>query len=108
MNDILIKGMEMPKNCSGCPLNYDQMMCIVTGTRWWSDTMVLMDFDSDKERLSDCPLVEIPTPHGRLKDVDRIEYENVYFEDVGESYEIVGKDDIDELPTVIEAEGSES
>lgn len=50
-----------------------------------------------------CPLVELP-PHGRLIDVDRIEYENVYFEDVGESYEIVGKDDIDELPTVIEAE----
>lgn len=55
-----------------------------------------------------CPLVDIPTPHGRLKDVDRIEYENVYFEDVGESYEMVGKDDIDELPTVIEAEGSET
>ena len=102
---VLIRGMEMPKNCSGCPLNYDQMACKVTGTRWWSDTMVLMGFDSDKERLYDCPLVEIPTPHGRLKDVDRIEYENVYFEDVGESYEIVGKDDIDELPTVIEAEG---
>ena len=67
--------------------------------------MVLMDFDSCKERLYNCPLVEIPTPHGRLKDVDRIEYENVYFEDVGESYEMVGKDDIDELPAVIEAEG---
>ena len=57
---ILIKGMEMPKNCSDCPLNYDQMMCIVTGTRWWSDTMVLMGFDSCKERLHDCPLIELP------------------------------------------------
>ena len=57
---ILIKGMEMPKNCSGCPLNYDQMACKVTGTRWWSDTMVLMGFDSCKERLHDCPLIELP------------------------------------------------
>ena len=105
---ILIKGMEMPKNCSGCPLNYDQMMCIVTGTRWWSDTMVLMDFDSDKERLSDCPLVEIPTPHGRLIDADKIEYEKLYIDDAGKSYEMVGKDDIDDAETVIEAEGSET
>lgn len=44
---------------SDCPLNYDQMACDVTGTRWWSDTMVLMNFDSDKERLPDCPLIEV-------------------------------------------------
>ena len=69
---ILIKGMEMPKNCNDCPLNYDQMACKVTGTRWWSDTMVLMGFDSDKERLHDCPLVELP-PHGRLIDADKFE-----------------------------------
>ena len=68
---ILIKGMEMPKNCSDCPLNYDQMACIVTGTGWWSDTMVLMGFDSCKERLHDCPLIELP-PHGRLVDIDKI------------------------------------
>lgn len=96
----------MPKNCQDCPLNYDQMACIVTGTRWWSDTMVLMGFDSEKERLYDCPLIELP-PHGRLIDADKIEYENLYIDDAGKSYEMVGKDDIDELPTVIEAEGSE-
>ena len=64
---VIVKSMEMPKNCSDCPLNYDQMSCIVTGTRWWSDTMVLMGFDSDKERLHDCPLIELP-PHSRLID----------------------------------------
>lgn len=58
---IIVKGMEMPKNCSDCPLNYDQMACDVTGTGWWSDTMVLMDFDSDRERLYDCPLMEVET-----------------------------------------------
>lgn len=38
--------------------------------------MVLMGFDSDKERLYDCPLVEIPTPHGRLGDLDAL-YEEI-------------------------------
>lgn len=58
---ILIKGMKMPKCCSDCLLNYDQMACAVTGTRWWSDRIMLMDFDSDKERLYDCPLIEVET-----------------------------------------------
>lgn len=67
---IIIKGMEMPTNCADCPLNYDQMACGVTGTRWWSDSMVIMNFDSDKERMPNCPLIEVPTPHGRLIDGD--------------------------------------
>lgn len=65
---VLIKGMEMPKCCMDCTLNYDQMSCSVTGTGWWSDSMMLMDFDSAKERLYDCPLIEVPTPHGELVD----------------------------------------
>ena len=108
---VLIKGMEMPTNCSDCPLNYDQMMCVVTGTGWWSDTMVLMDFDSNKERLYDCPLVEIPTPHGRLIDADKL-LEKAYL-DYNEAthdynnFKIVSAYDIADTPTVIEAEGSE-
>ena len=65
---VLINGMEMPTNCADCPLNYDQMACAVTWTRWWSDSMVIMNFDSDKERMPNCPLIEVPTPHGRLID----------------------------------------
>ena len=62
------------------------------------------DYPDFESQYTNCPLIELPS-HGRLIDADRIEYENVYFEDVGESYEMVGKDDIDELSTVIEAEG---
>lgn len=69
---VIVRGMNMPKNCSDCPLNYDQMSCSVTGTGWWSDTMVLMDFDSCKERLHNCPLIDIPTPHGRLGDLNAL------------------------------------
>ena len=72
---VLIKGMEMPTNCADCPLNYDQMACAVTWTRWWSDSMVIMNFDSDKERMPNCPLIEVPTPHGRLIDADKFEFE---------------------------------
>ena len=73
MMGVFIKGMEMPTNCQDCPLNYDQMACIVTGTRWWSDTIVLMGFDSEKERLYDCPLTEVKEPHGRLIDADKLD-----------------------------------
>ena len=101
---IIIKGMEMPKNCNDCPLNYDQMACKVTGTRWWSDTMVLMGFDSDKERLYDCPLVEIPTPHGRLGDLDKL---NIHDISPVDGFCVMGvtEEDIELAETVIEAEG---
>ena len=55
---VLINSMDIPKSCSDCPLNYDEISCVVTGTRWWSDTMVLLNFDYTKERLYDCPLSE--------------------------------------------------
>ena len=107
---VIVRGMEMPKNCSGCPLNYDQMACKVTGTRWWSDTMVLMGFDSDKERLYDCPLIEVPTPHGRLIDIKSVE--DGKFVTVGNDYQRwwngALESVIDNAPTVIEAEGSET
>lgn len=102
---ILIKNMEMPKNCSDCPLNYDQMACKVTGTRWWSDTMVLMGFDSDKERLYDCPLVEIPTLHSDLVDRNKLlaEYDRQHEGEAGKARKIMEQAD-----AVIEAEGSET
>ena len=118
---VLIKGMEMPTNCQDCPLNYDQMACKVTGTRWWSDAIVLMNFDSEKERLYDCPLVDVNTPHGRLGDLDKLKYEIVVgnqkylglnepcLEDVTPIENV--DDCIDAIafaPTVIEAEWSET
>lgn len=67
--------------------------------------MVLMGFDSDKERLYDCPLVEIPTPHGRLIDADKL---NMH--DVSPAYGFyvmgVTEEDIELAETVIE--GSET
>lgn len=84
---VIVKGVEIPKNCAECPLNYDMMSCMITGTRWWSDTMVLMDFDCQESRLYDCPLVELPEHHGELIDVDAlIEIYSDRMEKVAERY----------------------
>ena len=99
---VIVKGMEMPKRCLDCPfmISRDNDDCVL-------QTEVENELARTWEELkASCPLVDIPTPHGRLKDVDKIEYEKLYIDDVGKSYEMVGKDDIDELPTVIEAEGA--
>ena len=98
---VLINGMEMPTNCADCPLNYDQMACAVTWTRWWSDSMVIMNFDSDKERMPNCPLIEVPTPHGRLIDADKLANETFYG---ATSAPYITYRKFVNAPTVIEAE----
>lgn len=90
----------MPKNCSDCPLNYDMMSCMITGTRWWSDTMILMDFDCQESRLYDCPLVELPEHHGRLIDADVLAAESLK----DGAYGYVDTKEIYDAPTIVEAE----
>lgn len=68
---ILIKGMQMPDNCSECQLEYDQMMCPIAG-RWYEQSNLDIGFDPNKDRLPECPLVELPEHHGRLIDADRL------------------------------------
>lgn len=53
---VLIKGMEMPKNCAGCFLRVGQC-----------SKRIYME-----NRPSDCPLIEVPEPHGRLGDLDAL------------------------------------
>ena len=100
---VLIKGMQIPKNCAECPLNYDMMSCMITGTRWWSDTMVLMDFDCQESRLYDCPLVELPEHHGDLVDVKEIRWDDHYDSDGNLSkYKIAYSDEMPDA--IVEAE----
>ena len=114
---VLIKGMEMPKGCSFCKMKEQDRhgQCSITGTEWENDTKILLNFDSDKERLSDCPLVELPEKHGRLVDVD--ELSKKMYHDAFESDTDLQKWDSgcwirykmfennrDNAPTIIEAE----
>ena len=58
-------------------------------------------------RPSDCPLIAVQTPHGRLIDADAL---NTY--DVSPIYEFcvmgVTEEDIELAETIIEAEGSDT
>lgn len=96
---VIVKGMEMPKNCAEC--------------RFWSVCECLSDFedyvsvleavdDGDLVRDSDCPLIEIPTPHSDLVDRDDLiaEYDHQHKGPAGGARRIMV-----DAPTVIEAEG---
>ena len=94
---VLIRGMEMPQKCGKCKLYHVEhpMHCMaVEGHR-------TVGAPYGMSRPDWCPLIEIPTPHGRLIDADRV---------TAESIKGTGKRSlaIDTAPTVIEAEGSET
>ena len=56
---IYIKGMEMPKGCYECPLmDGEYGNCKVGATGLYDPYM------------EDCPLTEVPEPHGRLIDIE--------------------------------------
>ena len=117
---VFIKGMEMPEDCRDCPL---EMYYMNNGdTRCRAKNKILAEdfkaipFDG---RPDFCPLVEVPAPHGRLIDVDVLKN---YIENDGhtEAFAVaqIGREgkfflmgniiaDIDEQPTVIEAEVTE-
>ena len=106
---ILIKGMEMPKDCNKCPMTVDGY-CRIIG---------YPNGDAIIKRYKPlwCPLVEVPK-HGRLIDAEKMKKyirENTFQSRclfVGKPFwnsvweEIVGDVcyDIDAMPTIIEAE----
>ena len=85
---ILIRGMAMPKNCTGCP--------ICCGLPYQHRDV--------KGRRPDCPLIELP-PHGRLVDLDELK---TAFPRCDNSMDIKiasVRATINHAPTIIEAEG---
>ena len=102
---ILIKGMEMPEKCGSCDLFHAEspMHCtVVKGHK-------TVGAPYGMPRPDWCPLIEIPEPHGDLIDRDAL---LDMVRDVNTDYycEVLGVtvEDIDSVPTVIEAEGSEN
>ena len=97
---ILIKGMKMPRNCFECHL-HSAWICILS-----NEKILSKDTGVDIEKKPNwCPLVEIPTPHGRLIDADKLS--NQKYENIWTNRLIIDADDLDDALTVIEAEGSE-
>lgn len=59
-----------------------------------------LDIDPFKERLADCPLIEVKTPHGRLIDVEEMIQNHYIYH--GRNFMMFGE--MNKAPTVIEAE----
>ena len=97
---VLIRGMEMPKNCFLCPisvLSENRLFCELT-----SDEVVRAKIDKD------CPLIELPQ-HGRLIDADALNElidggYDLDFDEVPETKRELMRM-IDDAPTIIEEEG---
>ena len=83
---VLIKGMEMPKNCDECRFHVDGWCYVLRP-----------ESEEERKRITTnyCPLVCVP-PHGRLIDAD--EFFRIFPELI--SYEFAA-------PTAIEAEEGE-
>lgn len=101
---VLIKGMKMPKTCIMCWLS---PICPV----WVKEVSRYKGYDN---RLSDCPIVDVPTPHGRLIDAGDavITLKANKRENEAKGYILAADEDeivrwIDKLPTIIEAEEEE-
>lgn len=96
---ILIKGMEMPKNCNECKFGTWSNLHQTAACKRHDFEPCFKDHSREymEKRADFCPLVEVPTPHGDLIDADKLRedypMENLYM--------------IDNAPTVIEAEEGE-
>lgn len=106
MADIVIRGMEMPKNCFLCRFfrdvqDYDGTFgCCVAANK-----EINLKFDG-------CPLVPLPAGHGRLGDLDVLEHEisesiDNYWNGGDNGY-YLAEDALMEIrcaPTIVPAEG---
>lgn len=106
---VLIRGMKMPESCGGCDLLCDYSDCMATGSTVWKYPYTGESFiDLEKERLPNCPLVEVKTPHGRLIDESSIKYDSEAVRCMDDGHILhelcVCKDVIEDLPTVMEPE----
>ena len=94
---ILIKGMEMPKNCRTCPMLFDghsYRWCNITG-----ESLGIEETDNGRDEY--CPLIELP-PHGRLADLDKMIED--YWDGSAMRIDKADLKEIEEYDVVIEAE----
>ena len=107
---ILIKGMEMPKNCDECRIMVFEDTNCVPELFCGCPIVFKAHPQGVGHRPDYCPLVEVP-PHGRLIDADALENEvqmrllecNKYDNQFQKPYEVMRA--IALAPTIIESEG---
>lgn len=89
---VVIKGMQMPKNCSECPVALSGKYCRINKTH---TTFIQLPIRPDH-----CPLVELPEHHGRLIDENEIIVPSLS----SWADQVIVADAIMDAPTIIEAE----
>ena len=95
---VLVKDMEMPCACVDCALYEADLY-------WCLGAKKEVPYSPVDKRAEFCPLVEVPTPHGRLIDADALRYEIAkYFNGlpIQGHYDMLKM--VDEAPTIIETE----
>jgi len=104
---VLVKGMEIPKNCWECPCDYGAFGECVCGLTEKSTR------EFREKRRDDCPIfLRVPAPHGRLIDASE-EIQVQMYDDQHEDFyqekmtidDLLSQSWIDaKAPTVIPAE----
>ena len=99
---------EIPNRCGRCPCFHAEHPMYCQAVKADKNKRIYAPYGEGRPDW--CPLIEIPTPHGRLIDIKSVEYGK--FTTVGNEYQRwwngALESVIDNAPTVIEAEGSET
>ena len=100
MSIFINSKVHLPSSCEKCPFNYaDMSVGICMAADKTIDTRTY-----GRKRHPDCPLVEVLTPHGRLIDADGLKKDRI---NLYGTTDVVLMVDIENAPTIIEAEVSE-
>ena len=98
MSLFINSKVHLPSSCEKCPFNYaDMSVGICMAADKTIDTRTY-----GRKRHPDCPMTELPIPHGRLIDADCINGSGLI-----EWQKAIVKAEISQVPTIIEAEVGE-
>lgn len=97
---LIIKGVEMPENCNEC-ICLEAFDDEIYGRQYFCGILGIDALAKEHSRHKNCPLVEIPTHHGRLIDADELSISILKTMNNGDD-SVIGL--IDKTPTIIEAE----
>lgn len=102
---VIVRGMKMPGRCGNCPCFNAENPIHCQAVK--ADKAKRIAAPYGLPRPDWCPLVEVPA-HGRLIDADALT-DNWYYASAAlrpdDVKKVVCLDDIDNVPTIIEAEG---
>lgn len=105
---ILIKGVKRPKGCITCfCMSFSRDDCTMW-CQWLDGPLGEWSKCGEKWRHPDCPLIEVPAPHGRLIDADETKEALRRAEALTRAFGYHNViQTVSEVPTIIEAEEGE-